>query len=129
MAIAKSLCFFASCLLIGVLACNDNSPARFLSKCLDPIPLPEAPNPPELGYIVGLLDGVDMEQEMLRLEDSCGFHATTVFIFVSAFHAVLSPAALDCLRCDPVVENIVPNRPIFPAGLSTEAVKVWSLPA
>ena len=118
--VSRGLCLSASSLLIGLLACTDDVRPRVLVPCADPVSVPEAPDPPELGYIVGLLDGVDTSEEVSRLETSCGFQATTVFSSVFAFHAVLSQPALDCVRCDPVVESIVPNRPMFLTRRSTE---------
>ena len=105
-------CASALTLLIGLLACTKDSRPRLLLPCADPVPVTEPSDHSD--YIVGLLNGVDTGQETSRLEASCGFQATTIFTSVFAFHAILSESALDCVRCDPIVESIVPNRPSFP---------------
>lgn len=84
--------------------------------CENPAPLTGEPAPGVSEYIVGFHDGIDTETETSRLEAQCGFEASVVFTIIPAFVAKLSPEALECVRCDPVVESVAPNRPIFPAA-------------
>ena len=110
-------------ILIGLLACNSELGPGLLTLCSDPVPVTGQPDPPELGYIVGLREGVDAQQEITRLEAQCGFEAESVYSSPPGFLAVLSPAALECVRCDPVVESIDANH-VFgeTAGLTTRCI-------
>ncbi len=103
--------------LIGTLACSNESRPRVLALCENPAPLTGEPEPGVSGYIVSFHDGADAEAETTRVEAQCGFEARSVFQVPSpGFSADLSPAALDCVRCEPVVRSVAPNRPIFPAA-------------
>lgn len=101
-------------ILIGLLACNSELGPGFLTLCSDPVPVTGHPDPPGLGYIVGLREEVDAQPEITRLEAQCGFEAESVFTSAPGFHAVLSPGALECVRCDPVVESIDANHVFTP---------------
>ena len=98
---------------IATCGCANESRPRLLGLCANPAPLTGEPAPGVSEYIVGFHEGVDTETETSRLEAQCGFEASVVFTSVPAFVAKLSPEALECVRCDPAVRSVAPNRPSF----------------
>lgn len=92
-------------------ACPESLP------CANPAPLYGELHPETPGYIVVYRQGTDVAAETARLAARYGFVAQ--FVFQSAilgFSAQLTPETVSALRCEPSVQWIEFDVPVYPAG-------------
>ena len=104
-------------LLFTMLACDDHS-TNPTNSCTDPAPLNGEFNPAATSYrvIVGYKDDIDHVAETNRLEGIYTLSSITVFEFISAFAAEVTPKVLSALRCEESIASINESIPVPPAG-------------